>query len=452
MIISGAGFSLGMFVLHGGYPSGVQLLAWLVLLLVIAIPVVVLELGTGTIYQDSLAGSSRKAAKWGEFFGWGSAVVAFIGLLFMTNLSGYFAYHAWDNALSALGNQPNKWMAHGASLIAERESNYVLSLALILALLPMSLWRGAPFIARLSVAFGVLGMLGLCVILMLLLMRPGAMSGLAQLFDPTFYGWHSLIALDTWGFAAGLVALSFACGCGVFTAYGSYLNRSGDAIGLGVSTVFLAGCVQLMIIVIFALGQTLDYSAQVVSKELPVSPVLAVASVIAHGGWPAWSSSFFVSVWFTVLSVFTMMTMLGLLEAVISPLVDKFRLGRERVIPALCLCVFFLCSFTNEKKLFFLSEETSWHALILLAAIGHMLVAWRALKYEAIARHLNAYSAFHLGVSWYACVLVLVPFFYLLALAWMVERDDYRWLIMATWIIMTCIMAFFTTRLKGKGV
>jgi SNF family Na+-dependent transporter len=452
MIISGAGFSLGMSLIHSDYPIGVQLVTWLVLLFVLVIPVVVLELGTGAIYQDSLAESCRKAAKWSEVFGWLGAVVALIGMVLVTQLLGIFSHHAWDSALAALANQPNPWTAHSALFIAAREQNNVLPIALILAFLNFSLWRGAPVIARLSTVLGALGVTGMVIIFSLLVLRPGAVSGLASIFNPGDHGWSSLLSLQPWCWSAGMLIVSFACGCGVFTAYGSYLNRSGDAIGLGVCTVFLAAFAQIFLGIIFALGQTLIHPGRVEAVDATASPAFAVASALANGGWPAWGSGILVALWFILLSGFCVMALLGLLEATISPLVDKFKIGRERVIPGLFLCVFFICAFLGVHNELSVWSVNGWKMALILAAMCHIAVAWRALKFEAIARHLNAYSAFRLRWGWRVNVAGCVPLSYLMVFIWYIGNQESWWLSTSLMVGAACISALFITRLKGKGV
>jgi SNF family Na+-dependent transporter len=96
-------------------------------------------------------------------------------------------------------------------------------------------------------------------------------------------------------------------------------------------------------------------------------------------------------------------------EVLVASVVDKFSLPRERVVPAVGLVLFFLAAVLLADAR---TESWCFHGLLwvlLSTIIGQSACSVVAVKLDAVARHLNAYSAFHLGVFWRLAVAVLMP-------------------------------------------
>jgi SNF family Na+-dependent transporter len=452
VVIAIMAMASGLLLCHPALavPDGATLVAWLVLVVAVAVPVVVFELGVGAIYQDSLAESCRKAGRRWEVVGWLAVAGALLGLLLLLVLGGRVAVHAYDAVLAALADQPTPWVAHAEEFVAPRASGELLAIALLLGVVLVRLWRGAPVIARTSAVLGGIGVVGLLVVAVVLLTLPGSLDGLHALLTPRD-GWHALLGSGPWLSAAGLVLTGFALGTGAVTAYGSYLNRSTDAIGLGVVGVLGGAIAQALLLLVLAIGGGVIV--------LPMSPMAhglppalgAVAGALANSGLTWWWSAALQALWFITVLALLIPALLALSEAVVAPLVDKFRLPRERVVPSIALGGFFA---TAAIDLHAQASQWCFAALMWLIAstvIMQTLCALLAIRLEAVARHLNAYSAFRLGWSWRLGIGIAVPASGVLLLVGLVHEPSSNTLVGAGVALALGCGALLVSRLAGRG-
>src|SRR4051812_22493077 len=183
VIIAITGMSAGMLFCP---PVGVRfdgpgLVAWLVAVFAIAIPFVVLELGTGAIYQDSLSESARKAGRQWELVGWIAAGAALLALLLLVLLGGRLAQAAYDSLLAAMASQSGRWTANAGDTVAVHGDGAVMAIAALVGVVQFRLWRGASAIARSGLLMAVVALTGLALVGGTLLMHAGAIDGLAAL-------------------------------------------------------------------------------------------------------------------------------------------------------------------------------------------------------------------------------------------------------------------------------
>jgi SNF family Na+-dependent transporter len=239
-------------------------------------------------------------------------------------------------------------------------------------------------------------------------------------------------------------------GSGALTAYGSYFNRSSDATGLGVIAVLIGSLGQCVLFLAFALGQSVIHPGHILGSGQGIWGPYAVGSVLANVGWPAWWSAIMTAVWFIALCAFLIAALLALIESVATPIIDKFRIGRERVVPGICLVVFFSSAlFGQLDRLPTWSLDGLFSAMV-LTMIVQALVAWRAMKLDGITRHLNAYSAFRLNWGWRSSIAFFIPLLgvYLLVDQFLHGNDL---IIRLTVIAVTLVVAAVVTRLTGRN-
>lgn len=453
VIVAIAGMGVGMVMCRpeSVLPNGPALVAWVVAIFVLAIPFVVLELGLGAIYQDSLSESVRKAGKHWEIVGWLAAGAALIALLVLILIAGRLALSAYDSLLMALANQPSPWVAHAGNMVAPHTGGDVISIATALGVVQFRLWRGASAIARSAMVMTIIGFSGSVLVGGALLLRPGAVDGLISLLTPDSAGWMELATPEPWMSAIVVVLLSWGCGTGAVTAYGSYLNRSTDAIGIG-SIAVLAGAIgQAVLLIVIALGSgVIVIDGTPADLHLPIG-VMTVAVALANSGLPAWWTGILLTVWFIALFALIVPAMLAMSEAIVAPLVDKFRLPRERVVPALSLGMFF-----SAAVLVMHQQAPQWlfYGLLWMVAVTvfmQSICAWRVIKLDAVARHLNAYSAFRLRLGWRVAVAVMMPLAATTLLTWLIISDGSKALIGAGIAFVILLGAAVLTRLSGRN-
>lgn len=454
VIVAVAGMGAGMLLCRPDAlrPDGIGLLTWLVSLFVVVIPLVVLELGTGAIYQDSLSESCRKAGKHWEIVGWMGAGAAALAVLLLAHLGGRLATAAFDSLLAAMADQPGQWVGHAEEIVAPHADGSLLALALLLGVINLRLWRGAPGIGRTAAAMAVVAMAGLFLVGGALLFHPGALDGLTSLLLPGERGFAGLGHADVW-LVAGITALvGWGCGTGAVTAYGSYLNRSTDAIGIGAIAVIVGAVGQLLLFVVLAIGGGVIVAGSAASaSELPTA-IDVVARVLANCGLPAWWAGILLTVWFIALLALLIPALLAMAEAVIAPVVDKFRLPRERVVPMVMVGVFFAVTGMSAQQggIAWCRDGLVW--LLALTVIVQAACAIWAIRLDAVARHLNAYSAFYLGWGWRIAVAAVIPVAALLVLIAWVWRDGMSAMQGGLVAAVVLLVAVLITRLTGRGV
>lgn len=457
LILAAAAASVGFTLVRPlpVWPGGELLLAWTVATLLVAVPMLVVELATGAIYQSAAADSLRKANKQLEVLGWGSAALALAGAVLIAGAAAGAALAGWDSAIAALAGQPLPWAPNAERVLAERphEGGLVLAVAALFALVHLRLRRGAPGIARTALTLGLAGAAALVVAAALLLTRPGAVEGLARLLAPSADPWGTLGSWALWQEAIGLALAAWLPGLGIYTAFGSCLNRSSDVTGLGVVAGLIGAlAVLLLTAVAFAAGGVATVGGQAVVGQAGGPPLLmAVPEALVQLPFLPWFIAALATLWFALVLAFLIPALVALVEAVTAPVVDKFHLPRERVVPGVCLVAFFLAA------LLALGDGAAAAALtgplITLVAVLvalHALATWRALTLEALQRHLNAYSAFRLGPVWRVSVSLLVPVAVLaFAIARWADEAHPLWLAGATALVAA--LAVTAARLPARS-
>lgn len=412
VIVAIAGMGVGMLLCRpaGLVPDGPGLVAWVIAVFVLAIPFVVLELGTGAIYQDSLGESCRKAGKHWELVGWLGTGAALLAMLLLVMVAGHLGLAAYDSVLAAIADQPSPWVANAADTVAPRGGGELVAIAAVLGLVLFRLWRGAPAIARSGVIMGTIAFTGLVLVGGSLLLHPGSMDGLASLLSAGPAGWQALGSVDPWLGAGIAVLVGWACGTGAATAYGSYLNRSTDAIGIGAIAVLAGALGQLLLLAVLAIGSGVIVAdgSHDENTRLP-SSLIAVAAALSNSGLPTWWAGILLAVWFIALLALAIPALLAMSEVLVASVVDKFSLPRERVVPAVGLVLFFLTAvlLTDPHSATWCFHGLLW--VLVVTLLGQAACGVVAVKLDAVARHLNAYSAFHLGWAWRLAVAVLMP-------------------------------------------
>jgi len=411
-ILSIVGVSMGMGVVHQQpYAiNGVELLVWLIALVSLVIPALVLELAIGVIFQGALNESLRKSNKRLEVIGWVSAGVAFLALVAAgavvdLGVSGY------ESLLATLSDQPLPWgVQPGVQTPAHHTVGSILvAVSAVMAFINLRLWRGAPSISRTARIAVPAGVIALITLILALSTRSGALDGMARWLAPGPEGWGSLVSLHTWGHAYAYALSTWMLGLGVYTAFGSYLNRSSDVTGITGVAVMASGLCQLLLMLAIFIASGLPGAANVAPS--PGITIAVVPTAIAAVAAPPWLRGVLASVWFAALLAFAMPALLALAEAVVAPMVDKFRVPRERVVAWVCLAAYFCAALVAVQ------HGHAWQvggdaallacAAVLTAILG--LSTWWRVDVDALQRHLNAYSAFRVGLGWRIFVGALVP-------------------------------------------
>jgi len=297
------------------------IIAYLVALAVVALPVMMLEVGAGRIAQGSVVGTFRRVNRFGTLYGW------FVVLLTVAITSYYLVITGWTlgYAVSAIGMavKPFEEFTSGYN------SLWYFFVVTILATLVLI--RGVTAIETFSKVL----MPVLVVVIIGIVIYGTRMDGWDEarrfMFDADF----SMLASPTlWFFAFGQAFYTLAIGQGYLVTYGSYIPRKTHVpraslivAGTETSIALLAGW--MIFPFVFTYGFDPGAGSQLAFDTLP-----RVFEEMEHGAWLAIA---FFSLFFAA----AFSSCLAGLKVVISAVSEEFRMGDFRAVLAVgCLMLF----------------------------------------------------------------------------------------------------------------
>lgn len=342
MAAAGSAIGLGNIVFFGAnaykYGAGAFYLPYLIALFTVGIPVMVVELGLGTLTRKAFPPSlHRLAGRFGEFWGWFALVSAFlVTMYYITILSwalgmlvGAFG-QLWQpeqalSAFPAVGSLPNPkgyffdmisgWMPLIFVVII-----WVANLTIIL--------RGVSQIERINRIFLPLMWLFMLLLIVRGLTLPEGLEGLYLLFTPNF---EAMKDIAIWKGAFSQIFFTLSLGFGVMTAYASYLPKEADQVGnpliislMNCGFEFLAGIAIFTMLFSFSIvpqASTLSMTFFVIPQGIAQMP----------GGMLIVQS--FGILFFVLLLLAGITSSVSLVEAPMSSLIDKFGMSRRHLVP-----------------------------------------------------------------------------------------------------------------------
>lgn len=341
MAAAGSAIGLGNIVFFGAnactYGAGAFYLPYLLALFCVGIPVMILELGVGSMTRMSLPPSlHRLGGRFGEFWGWFSLASALIVTMYYITILSWtmgmllgalgplWAPETQLSAFTAVGTLPNP-----TGYFFEMISSWS---PLIFVLV---IWLGNLFIIARGVAqIEVINRIFLplmWVFILLLIVRgltlPEGLQGLYLLFTPDF---EAMKNIDVWKGAFSQIFFTLSLGFGVMTAYASYLPKDSDQVSNPLIISFLnCGFEFLAGIAIF----TMLFSFAMVPKASTLSMTFFIIpqGIAQMPGGPLIVQSFGV-MFFVLLLLAGITSSVSLVEAPMAALIDKFKMSRRRLI------------------------------------------------------------------------------------------------------------------------
>ena len=315
--------------------GGAFILAYFALLLVLAIPGLIAEVGFGRYAGQGVIGAFRSVVASQGLVGLG-VVVLVVNVALMSYYSPvvgwtlYYAVHSLLGTFTASGFAPEAfWNAFRESAVLS-VGTHTAVMALVAAILYLGIRRG---VERL-VIYAVPGLvLALVAITIRGLTLPGAAEGLAFTFG---VDWGKLALGQTWITALGQVLFSTGLGWGIALTVGSYLPEYDDIpIGGGVFTVIGNSSVGILAAfaifpIVFAFDLDPASGASLTFVSLPqVFPQMA--------GGLLWALLFFVGFFFAAFTSAILIT-----EVSVTTLSEETALSREQTVIGVCTGIWLL--------------------------------------------------------------------------------------------------------------
>lgn len=341
MAAAGSAIGLGNIVFFGAnaykFGAGAFYLPYLLALFLVGIPVMVVELGLGSLTRRAFPPSlHRMAGRFGEFWGWFSLSSAFLVTMYYITILGWAfgmllgstgpLWTASQNlpAFSQIGSLPNP---HGYFFQMISGWSPLIFVVLLWIINLIIIERGVNSIERFNRIFLPLMWLFILVLIGRGLTLNHGVEGLFLLFTPNF---EAMKNIEVWKGAFSQIFFTLSLGFGVMTAYASYLPKDADQVSNPLIISLMNCCFEFLAgIAIF----TMLFAFSIVPKASTLSMTFFVIpqGIAQMPGGPLLVKAFGIF-FFILLLMAGVSSSVSLVEAPMSALIDKFEIPRRRLV------------------------------------------------------------------------------------------------------------------------
>ena len=396
--------------------GGAFILAYLVLLIILAIPGLIAEVSLGRFTRNGVIGAFRKIVNSKGLVGLG-VVVLLVNVALMSYYSPvvgwtlYYAVHSMLLTFTSAGFAPEAfWEAFRTSAILS-VGTHTAVMSLVAIVLYLGIRRGIE-------QFVIYAVPGLIIALVAITVRaltlPGSTKGLAFTFGVE---WSALIQGETWIVALGQALFSTGLGWGIALTIGSYLPEYDDIpIGGGIFTVIGNSSVGILAAfaifpIVFAFDINPASGANLTFVSLPqVFPQMT--------GGALWAILFFVGFFFAAFTSAILIT-----EVSVTTLTEETGYTREQTVLGVCSIIWLLglASAYAPNVLNFLDFVFGNFGLPLgtIALIG--AIGWTIGPEKLRVLEVNKNAGLYVGPIWNPVIQYVIPAVMLLIVA------NYAW-------------------------
>ncbi|ELZ84617.1 sodium-and chloride-dependent transporter [Haloferax elongans ATCC BAA-1513] len=400
----GAGNIWRMPFTTGENGGGAFLVAYILLLFLIAVPGLMAETMIGRYTSNGVIGAFKQVFQTKRAQGLG-LVVLVVNVALMSYYSpiiGWALYYAGNSVLFTFtqpGFQPQAFWDGFIANPGLVVGMHTLTMAGIAGVLVFGIRRGIERVVKWMIPLLVVALVAVAVRGVTL---PGGMEGVAFVFTPK---WEFLTRGSTWVAALSQALFSTGLGWGIALTYGSYLGRYDDVpLGGGLFTAIGNTSIGLLAVfatfpVVFAFG--LEPSA---GSNLLFISLAKVFPELPGGG--LWALVFFVSFFFA-----TFTSGLGITEVGVTTVSEETQFDRTKSVLAVCGVIWlfglpsaYSTSFLGQMDFIFGSFGLPLATLSIIA-----LVAWKFGPERARIIDLNRNAGIYIGSWWNPVVKYVIP-------------------------------------------
>ncbi|MGB2753996.1 MAG: sodium-dependent transporter [Phycisphaerae bacterium] len=410
--------------------GGAFFIPYIVALITAGIPLMILEMGVGRMFQGGAPKTLRRINKNYEWVGWFALSVAAVIAFYYAVVMAYawvYLYESFSRVLPWAATEGLDAKTYFFERVLNRSTDpgvmwqirpgLVAGLALTWAMVFLIIHKGVHRVGRVVLLTVPLPFLLLVVLGIRGLTLEGALDGVQYYLNPDF---SKLRNPTVWLQAYGQVFFSLSLGFGVMIAYASYNKRRGDVTNnafitalANCATSFIAGFVVFSVLGFLAAQQGQPVG-KVVDKGLSLAFVTyptAIAHLEVLGAWwpPVVAVVFFV----TLLSL-GIDSQFSIVEAVCAGLEDRFAWMSHRLASAILCTAGFLVGvflFATRGGLGWLDIWDHWcEYAFVFVGLMQCLVVGHFFRTERLTHYINAVSEIHLGGWWVLCVRIVTPF------------------------------------------
>lgn len=398
--------------------GGAFILAYLILLLVLAIPGLIAEVALGRFAGRGVIGAFRKITTSQGLVGLG-VVVLLVNVVLMSYYAPvvgwtlYYAGHSFLFTFTSAGFAPESfWEAFQASTTL-KIGMHTLVMGLVAGVLYLGVRRGIEQI----VVYAVPGLIfALTAITIRALTLPGAAKGLIFTFD---IEWAALKHSETWITALGQSLFSTGLGWGIALTVGSYLPDYDDIpIGGGAFTVLGQSSIGILAAfaifpIVFAFDIDPAGGSGLTFVSLPqVFPQMP--------GGDLWAILFFVGFFLATFTSALLITEVG-----VTTLTEETPWSREQMVVGVCggIWALGLPSAYSGAVLGFLDFVFGNFGLPLAALCIIGMIGWQLSAEKLRVIEVNRNAGIYVGPLWNPIITYLIPGVMLFILGLYAWRD-----------------------------
>ena len=398
--------------------GGAFLVPYFIAMLAAGIPFMILEFGLGHKFKGSAPKIFASISRRMEWLGWFQIAVCFIIVTYYVAVIGWAIQYFLMSFNQGWGASPADFFFKDFLALTSSPMELggvqwpiFFSVAVAWAVTFYAIFTGVRGgIERLNKVFMPLLFVMVLVFIGFGLSLEGATDGLQWLFKPDF---SAITSYKVWTAAAGQIFYSLSIGFGIMVAYSSYLPKKSDINNNATMTVFInCGFSVLAGVMIFSV---LGYMAA--QKGVPVSEVVSSGVGLAFVTLPTAINmmpmpALFGGLFFLALTIAGLSSMISILEAITSAVMDKLNMARKPAAVLICAVGFLVSvAFTTGGGLLLLDIVDHFvnnYGVLCGGLVEICFLTWFC-RLDVIQEHVNAASEFSVGVLWRVCLKFFVP-------------------------------------------
>lgn len=400
--------------------GGAFLLPYIIALFTVGIPLLVIEQSIGHKMRGSAPLSFRKIKQKFEWLGWWPVVILMFGLnlYYAVIISDCLNYFGMSFTLE-WGANPNSFFFN--DFLHSTGNPWVIGLPVLLIVLGLLIvWILNWVIVIKGLRGGIERVCKILIPLLIILVTilvirgitlPGAMTGITKYLVPDF---KSLLTPGVWIDAFSQVFFSLSIGMGVIIAYAKYLPKKSNLLG----NAFVIGITDTLFSVFTGLAVFGILGNMMYTTGLPMEKVVEGGIGLAFIVFPKafntlpFVPQFVAALFFLTLIAAGLSSMISMIVAFLSGIIDKFQVNEKRGITLLCIGGFLGgIIFTTGSGIIWLDIVDHFllgYGLVLVGLIESIMIAW-IYGIENIIKHVNSMSSFKIGKNFGRVLKFLTP-------------------------------------------
>lgn len=408
--------------------GGAFFIPYIVALITAGIPLMILEMGIGQMFQGGAPKALRRMNRNFEWVGWFALAVGTVIAFYYAIVMAYAWHYLYESVRYALDTLP--WAGKAEeyfyrdvlAMSTKPEDLFVIrwplvaGLALTWAMVFLIIHRGVHRVGRVVLITVPLPVLLLGILAVRGLTLEGALQGIEYYLTPDF---AKLKDPRVWLEAYGQIFFSLSVGFGVMIAYASYNRRRGDITNnafitsfADCATSFLAGFVVFSVLGFLAV-KTHTSVDKVVSGGLGLAFVTYPTAIVRLGDLGAFWPPVVAVLFFLMLLSLGIDSLFSMVEAVCAGLEDRFPfITHRRASAILCVLgfvvgVFF---FATRAGVGWLDIADHWASYgFVFVGLMQCLIVGYFFRTERLTHYINSVSEIHLGGWWDLCIRLITP-------------------------------------------